>query len=354
MYSVHGVLRQKVIAGVGVGLLLASLFVGTVKAADFNLTASPLPVNLNVVPGGTVTAPLRIQNTGNEVTTINVSLKKFGPSDKTGKPTIQEVGPHDEFIKWVHFSQTSFRAEPNVWYTVDMTINPSKDAAFGYYYAVVFSQENSGQKISNDKLHSKVNGAIASLILLDVNAPGEKRTLSVKQFVSTSKIYEYLPATFTVTVHNSGNVHAVPVGNIFISKNRKDTLAALQLNSAGGNVLPNSDRQFEVSWNDGFPAFQPKRVHGQVLSDDNGKPIKVLNWNGLTVDKFRFGKYYAHLLLTYNDGKRDIPVDGELSFWVIPWKALTVIIIVLLAILGMTYLSVRNVIRGSRASKKQA
>ncbi|MFZ3031816.1 MAG: hypothetical protein WA082_02160, partial [Candidatus Moraniibacteriota bacterium] len=36
--------------------------------------------------------------------------------------------------------------------------------------------------------------------------------------------------------------------------------------------------------------------------------------------KLRFGKYTAKLLLIYDDGKRDIPIEGEVSFWVIPWR----------------------------------
>ncbi len=354
MRVARGRLFQKAGALLGVGLLAATFLLGTASAADFNLTASPLPINLNVKPGGTVTTPLRVQNTGTEAITINVSLKKFGPTDKTGKPTIIDVGPKDDFIHWVHFSQTSFLAQPNVWYTVTMTINPPADAAFGYYYAVIFSQASNGQKITTDKLHSTVHGAVASLVLLDVNVPGEKRTLTVTSFVSAHKVYEYLPSIFTITVHNSGNVHAVPAGDIFISKNHKDTLDALPINNGAGNVLPKTDRQFEVSWNDGFPSFQPRKVNDQVISDKNGKPAKGLSWNGLNFSKFRFGKYYAHLYLTYNDGQRDVPVEGDLSFWVIPWKIMLLTFVILGLVFWGLFHALRNVFRRPGARKKKA
>ncbi|MGB3073255.1 MAG: hypothetical protein WBB68_03290, partial [Candidatus Moraniibacteriota bacterium] len=34
----------------------------------------------------------------------------------------------------------------------------------------------------------------------------------------------------------------------------------------------------------------------------------------------RFGKYTAKMLLVYDDGTRDIPIEGVVSFWVMPWR----------------------------------
>jgi hypothetical protein len=38
------------------------------------------------------------------------------------------------------------------------------------------------------------------------------------------------------------------------------------------------------------------------------------------VPKLRWGKYTANLLLVYDDGTKDVPIEGTLSFWVIPWR----------------------------------
>jgi hypothetical protein len=45
-----------------------------------------------------------------------------------------------------------------------------------------------------------------------------------------------------------------------------------------------------------------------------------LQWNWADASKLRWGKYTAKLLFVYDDGKRDVPVEGEVSFWVIPWR----------------------------------
>ena len=309
-------------------MVLAALMPLPASAADFNLTASPLPVNLSVKPGGSVTTPLKVENTGTQTVKVKLSLMKFKANGNTGKPEIITPAANDESVKWVSFSQNSFDAEPNVWHTITMTIKTPADAAFGYYYAVIFSQDGGKPQQVTPGQHNTINGAVATLVLLDVNAPGEKRTLSVTSFRSAKKVYEFLPATFDITVHNSGNVHAVPFGDVFVGRGSGNGLATLEINKPAGNILPNTDRVFEVQWADGFPSYQPKRVNGQVLSDKNGKPQQSLSWSGMNLGKLRIGQYHAHLVLTYNDGTRDVPVEGDVSFWVIPWRLIVAVILI--------------------------
>lgn len=332
------------------GLIVATAVTGAVfvlpgkAAADFNLTTSPLPLNLNVKPGGTVSSPLKIQNSGTTPVRLKVQLMKFSALGTSDKPRIVEFASTDRQDEWVTFSETSFDAPPNVWRTIDMTIRPPASAAFGYYYAVVFSQEGAPAR-NTDTRSNSINGAVATLVLLNVNAPGEKRELDVANFSADKKFYEYLPATFTVNVKNPGNVHTIPSGNIFISKDGKENLAILSLNQAQGNVLPNSERAFTTSWEDGFPAFKLRRENGVVMSDQNGKPIRDLKWQFSQMEKFRFGKYNAHLTMVYNDGKRDVPVEGDISFWVIPWKLILIVVISLVLIVTGVLVYVRSGLR---------
>ena len=331
-----------VAAIVGLSLLFVSCLTPPVQAADFNLTVSPLPIDLSVKPGGTVGTPLRVENSGSQAVRVKVSLLKFKANGLSGNPQIIEPSPTDPSLSWVHFSETSFQAEPNVWHTITMTIKPPADAAFGYYYAVVFSEDSPGQQLTIAGQHNNIKGAVASLVLLDVNAPGEKRNLSVKSYISDHTIYEFLPAQFSITVHNGGNTHVVPSGDIFISRNHKTDIAHVVVNSQGGNVLPGTDRTFKLSWDDGFPRYQSKQLNGQVIADKNGRPQEILSWGSPNLSKLRFGHYYAHLVLTYNDGTRDIPVEGDVSFWVIPWRLIIAAILALSLPALVVYLFMRR------------
>jgi hypothetical protein len=98
-------------------------------------------------------------------------------------------------------------------------------------------------------------------------------------------------------------------------------VAALSVNATEGKVLPGANRVFTATWSDGFPVYTDKLdPAGQVIKNAKGEPQKQLKWNFSQVSHLRFGHYTAELVLIYNDGQRDIPVTGTLSFWVIPWR----------------------------------
>jgi hypothetical protein len=314
----------------------------TVLAAPFNITTSPLPVLLNTKPGTTVTTKLRVENSSSESTRFKVSLKKFKANGDSGNPQILDKQSGDTFFDWVSFDRTSFVADPNVWNEVTMTIKVPPEAAFGYYYAVTFSQEAPDAKPTGTA--SQVRGAGAILVLLDVQAKGEKKQISISSFTADKKLYEYLPTNLNLTVHNGGNIHLAPVGNIFITRGGTKPISTLQINSASGNVLPGTNRTFTASWSDGFPVYETKRDNGQIVNDASGKPAQQLKWDFSKVNHLRIGKYTAHLLVIYNDGQRDVPLEATVSFWVVPWKILPVIALALVLIGIGLWTSIKPVI----------
>ena len=157
------------------------------------------------------------------------------------------------------------------------------------------------------------------MVLLNVKTANEKKQIVVTSFTTDKKLYEYLPTTFNITVHNTGNVHVVAMGNIYISRDHKNNIAVIDVNPNLGNTLPDSSRVFSVTWSDGFPVYKKKTDNGQVISDKSGKPVMQLNYDFSKTNKLRFGKYYAHLTLIYDDGTKDVPIEAEVSFWVVPW-----------------------------------
>src|SRR5581483_8941721 len=91
-----------------------------------------------------------------------------------------------------------------------------------------------------------------------------------------------------------------------------------------------SNRLFTVSWNEGFPVYKPVLdASGQPVKDKDGQPKQKLSWNFSQVSKLRFGHYTAKLALIYNDGSRDVPITGTLSFWVVPWRLLLGLLVVI-------------------------
>jgi hypothetical protein len=341
------------------GLLSVVMMAGNVMfpaaalAADpkpLVLETSPLPISLSTDPGKTVTADIRVKQSGTDTAKLKVSLMKFGAYGEEGKPELKDRGPGDDYFDWVKFDKTVFDAPPNVWQTIKMTVNVPKTAAFGYYYAAVFSRVGDDAH-PDSKNTNAVSGATAVLVLLEAKNPNAKRTLELASFTSKHRVYEFLPTHFDVKLSNVGNVHAVPQGDVFILKGKKQ-VASLSLNGHAGNILPGSKRVYPVEWTDGFPVYQTVVEDGKVKLDKNNNQVRKLMWSTndgrFDPSRMRFGKYTAHLFAVYDDGQRDVPIEADLTFWVIPWRFILVIVIIMVLIGLGVYAMVRGAVGGAR------
>jgi len=304
-----------------IAFLCAVVFIPpSAQAADggLNLVTSPLPINLITKPGMSVSTPIKIKNGGTQAEKLKISLMKFNAYESNGQPRLMDPEPGDDFLKWVSFSEDSFSAAPDEWKTIQATFNVPQDAAFGYYYAVIFSRVS--DDAPTDSKQTAIVGGTAVLVLLEARVADAQRSIEVMQFDTDKQMYEFLPTSFTVKLKNTGNVHVAPRGNIFINKGNEHDIAILEINSNKGSILPNSTRDFQESWNDAFPVYVEKKQDGGVMLDDQGNRQMELKWDWGQASKLRWGKYTAKMLLTYDDGTRDVPVEGEVSFWVMPWR----------------------------------
>lgn len=344
--------KRYVIGLVALGwMLVQTVGSGTAVAAEsrpLNLITSPLPINLAIEPGKSISTDLRVKQAGGDTQRLKVSLMKFAAYGDEGKPRLLDRGPGDAYFDWVKFDKTQFDAPSNVWQSVHMTINVPKDAAFGYYYAVVFSR--AGDDARQEGNTNAINGGTAVLVLLDAKVPGAKRTVALDSFTSEHRLYEFVPSKFNIKFRNTGNVHVVPTGNVFITKG-KSPLSTLPINAELGNILPGSKRIYTSKWNDGYPHGEPVIEDGKTKIDDNNREVTHLVYtNGDSKDitpHFRMGKYTAHLFAVYDDGTRDIPLEAEVSFWVIPWRFLLALLAVALLIGFGIYGLVRGTLRNA-------
>jgi hypothetical protein len=304
-----------------------------------NIEISPLPIELTAKPGTTVAKELRVRNSGTADEQLKVSLKTFSAEGPDGHVVLRDPTPLDDYVKWVSFDKNSFNAPAGAWQSVKMTVAIPKDAAFGYYFAAQFELANPPKPQPGT---ARLQGAVAIFVLLNADAPGASRKISVTSFKADHSTYEFLPANFSVQVKNIGNVHTAPHGNIFIKRGKKQ-VASLDVNATEGMVLPKSNRIFTASWSDGFPVYKTVTDdQGQPIKDIHGNVKKQLKWDFSKAAKLRFGHYTAQLLLVYNDGQRDIPITGSLSFWVVPWRLIIVSLIFLIGLPLMILLYVRS------------
>lgn len=316
---------------------------------SFNLVTSPLPINLTTTPGKPVSTELRVKNNSPQPERLQVTLYKFSVNEAS-EVSLSEGQPGDDFMEWVSFAPTVFTAEPNQWKTVKMNINVPAEAALGYYYAVGFSRAEAPTPVPSG---AALRGQVITFVLLDVQVPGAKRELTVTEFSSDRGVYEFLPAAFTVKVKNTGNIHTVPTGTIFIKRGSK-TVGTLAVNPGQGNILPGSTRTFTAQWEDGFPLHVPKETGGQPVSNPDSTTATTLKWDFGNASKLRIGKYQAQLILVYDDGQRDVPIEGSVGFWVVPFRLILAVILIPLVPALLVYILMKRRFRKrlARETKK--
>jgi hypothetical protein len=296
---------------------------------ELRLTTSPLPINLKTTPGSSISTQLKIKNDGTQEENLQVVLMKFKADPDTGATILSEREPADSHFDWVTFSEPTFTLPAGEWKTTTASFDIPETAAFDYYYAIVFLR--SGEETASGEQQAVLKGGTATLVLLTVDVPGAKKQMELSNFTVNKNIFEFLPANFEIKMRNTGNVHVIPRGNIFISRSgAQKELATLDVNLTQGAVLPDSPRTFFSQWSDGFPVYVEKEENGIVQRDEKNNPIRELKWNWSEASKLRYGKYTAKMILVYDDGQRDIPMEAEVSFWVVPWRLVIYTLLVIL------------------------
>lgn len=294
-----------------------------------DLTLSPVFLTLVTEPGQAVTSNVKITNNNNVTEYLQVQLVRFAP-DENGEITLIDLEPDDEFQNWISFSEEQFVIGPTETKIVKVTIDPPADAALGYYYGVLVSRIGESKA---GKGRAVVAGAPALPILLEVKSPNAKREGQLLDFKTTEMFYEYLPATFEVTMKNTGNVHIAPSGDIFLDWGSVKNVAILPVNEGRGNILPNTSRTYTSAWMDGFAVREPKIENGKEVVGKDGAVELATRYDFAKADKFRIGRYTARVIMVYDNGERDVPVEAKISFWVIPWKFILGGLIILVIIL---------------------
>jgi hypothetical protein len=313
---------------VGTAFLLSFLAIPVNAQEDkggFSLQVSPSPLVATIKPGEKSTLELRIRNTNTKTEDLKMGLRTFSVSDLTGEVNLGSNEPTDA-KSFVSFSNPTFTLKAGEWFTQHIIMDTPASAGFTYSFAVTISRQSTTTPTTGA---ASIQGSVAVFTLLTVDRPGAVRKFEITQVKSAQRVYEYLPATFSVTYKNTGNTLVRPTGNLFIQRLSSDAkpIDALPINASGGYILPGTTRTISIEWKNGFPHYESQEANGQQTA-------KNLTWNWAHITDLRIGRYVAKVVAIYDDGQRDVPVTGEVAFWVIPWKIILGITLVFVLIIA--------------------
>lgn len=316
-------------------------------STDFSMQVTPSPLVVTVKPGVKTTQELKIHNGGNGSENLKIEPKAFTLSYDGTKVNLLDSAPPD-ISNWVSFSAPKFTIQANQWFTEEVTFNTPRTAGFSYSFALSLSRQSPPTAVPGQRV---ITGSLAVFTLVNVDRPDATSSLQVVKFTSSKRVYEYLPATFSVSFQNNGNTITQPLGNIFMQRNAtsKTPIDSLDVNSTQGYILPGTTRVITATWNDGFPAYQ-------TVANSDTSSTKKLVWNWANLSKLRIGRYTAHLVAVYSQGGRDVPIEGNVTFWVIPWKILLIPLVIILLLLFAAFIIIRSMVRGThrKVTKRKA
>jgi len=332
--------------GAMVGLVGASPILLSEKAAaadgEFYLQVSPSPLVVTIKPGQTMSYDLKVRNAGSAPEKLKIAPRSF-TIDASGQVSFDDTKKPSEIGDWTSFSAPNFTVQPGEWFTEKVTMAIPKEAGFSYSFALVITRQAEPTPMGAER---ELKGSVAVFALVNIDKPGATRTLELGSITTDRPMYEYLPATINVQLKNTGNSIVRPAGNVFMQRGSNDAnpITALPVNKNEGYILPGSVRTLAIDWTDGFP--------GVKSSTDAQGTHTESDWGTVDLSRLRIGYYTAKLVAIYNDGQRDIPITGEVGFWIIPWKIIIGVLLVV-ALIGLGIWSVINKVFRSRRHKKR-
>lgn len=255
------------------------------------ITVYPAIFEFNTVADTKLADTLQIYNESNTAITVAADVENFLAKGESGEQNF--IPGNYGLASWISLSKKELNLEPGEKKSVSFKINLPQTPAPGAYSAGILWHE-----VNKPGNEVNVVNRVGALVLLSI-AGDSKINARLVEFGTDKSFFEKLPVNFTVRIANEGNTLIKPVGEIIIKNIFGRTVDALEINSFGNALLPDSVRRFETKWDSTSLAF---------------------------------GRYTAELRAKYGaEGK----IGGEINFWVMPWKQIVVVAagILLLAII---------------------
>lgn len=271
------------------------------------LQISPVKVNILADPGKTYNFKISILNVTTGSLIFKPNINDFKSKDETGEPEIimDDSAPGTTIKSWISpLNDIFLKAKQSVNVNVTVTVPP--DASPGGHYGVI---RFSGIPPELEQSGVALAASAGPLVLIRVSG-NINESLYLKEFFTSrgdqrSAWFENAPIYFSERIHNNGNIHLNPIGDVVVTNILGKHVATLKVNEQDGSILPESTRRFDQK-------LEKNRM---------------------------FGRYTAKIALAY--GTTGQVLMGTTTFWVIPYK----IILLAIAILGSLILTIKRMMK---------
>lgn len=303
---------------------LLPLFATAQSEDRLTLTLTPPLIQVTIGPGESWSSSLKVVNNNPYDVTLYASVMDFASQGDSGQgkltPVIRREGETLNILaEWIEVSEEPFLVPKETSYEVPFTVRIPENVSPGGHYATILVGTQSLATTTNGPVIS-VSSLISSLLFVRIKGETIEKGY-IQSFLSEHRIYSQQKpeVKFALKFKNDGSVHLQPKGDVRILTMWGNEVGNIPINQNTnfGNVLPESSRIYEFTW-----------------QGEEGV--------------FDVGLYRAIATLTFGeDGHQKIV--GETSFWIIPLKPLLFTLGGLLLLVLVTTLLIRGYIRRSLA-----
>ncbi|MCB9815075.1 hypothetical protein H6785_00620 [Candidatus Nomurabacteria bacterium] len=270
---------------------------GRIDVGDF--VVGPGRTEMELKPGDTVVQEILVTNRISDNKTFKFEIEDIAGSADGGNAvnlSVDERGPYS-ITDYISIPKDTITLKLGERAKIPVTITIPPDAEPGGHYGSVLVSTIRNPEVSlQDAPRSPIIARVGSLFFVTV--AGEVEQSGVTKEIKTTfdkKWYESGPIEFGILYENTGSIHNNPYGEMSIKNMLGEEVGFIELEP--WFVLPKSLRLREVSWD----------------------------------REFLLGRYMATAKI--NRGYDDIVDEVSTTFWVLPWKVVGGIFLILFIIL---------------------
>lgn len=221
---------------------------------------------------------------------VYASVANVAPEDGTqGFADPSRADLTSSLANWVEVTRGAIELLPREEKQLDVRINVNLRASPGTYHALLAFHEGPTRE------EAERSGARATIAInIDVTEIVRER-MTLSSFAPERTFVLGSPARFLTRLTNSGDRPTSPQGEVRLYNRRGVEVAAIPFNKEGASLASGMSEQFNAEWN-------------------------ASGW----------GRYSAQLVLEYGNGKS---LQGSALVWLIPWKGLALIFVLLVGVL---------------------
>lgn len=286
----------------------------TLVQAGFSVGTAPTSKTLELDAGETYTDEIVFWNLSEDTDTYNIYIRGFEQIENQPGTAIILSEEDDAFAvysasKWITVNKQQLELEPHKNVKLEYTIKVPYNVTDGEYNAEIFLISESADDNGGTQAFTSLASGMPILITVGDEYVENAELL---RFTTDKKAYEKINVDFLTKIKNLGDTHIRPSGEIVIENIFKQEVARIPFNTNKQSLLRDNVGNYEDNWS------QPSYL----------SPTK----------KIAIGPMKASLVSTYRSYQPGFAtLTAQTTFWIIPWKWVIGILVVLIT--GTIYVS---------------